>query len=266
MKKNIFVLLFTIGSFLMINNVKAECPIVEKYYNITFVTNVGPEIDNETICKECDDLNDFMLPSLEYQENGIFYGWYADKELTQRIFDIEDFYKLNTQEVKNNEGCYTGEIKTTLYAKWERLDCPIRDGGTETISKFDTDGGKKIEMFTICNTCADYQEQIKQALPKAEKEGYKFLGWFANKDYTTEIKSLEDENIIFNNVYNNKCNTGSVETTLYAKFEKETNSNSVVNDDNTSNKINKIGNIVAYAIIVIIILFIVIKEIMNNNK
>ena len=208
MKKNIFVLLFTIGSFLMINNVKAECPIVEKYYNITFVTNVGPEIDNETICKECDDLNDFMLPSLEYQENGIFYG------------------------------CF----------------------------KFDTDGGKKIEMFTICNTCADYQEQIKQALPKAEKEGYKFLGWFANKDYTTEIKSLEDENIIFNNVYNNKCNTGSVETTLYAKFEKETNSNSVVNDDNTSNKINKIGNIVAYAIIVIIILFIVIKEIMNNNK
>ena len=37
-------------------------------------------------------------------------------------------------------------------------------------------------MFTICNTCADYQEQIKQALPKAEKEGYKFLGWAESYD------------------------------------------------------------------------------------
>lgn len=80
--------------------------------------------------------------------------------------------------------------------------------GDKLIISFDTMGGETIENITYTygiNT-------LTNKLPTPQKEGYKFGGWYLEKEYKTEIKEVP---------YPEFSNNAII--TLYAKWDIETN-------------------------------------------
>ncbi len=88
---------------------------------------------------------------------------------------------------------YTVSDDVTLKAHYVKKEVP-----TCTVS-FDTDGGKEISPVKV-------EKGNAISLPKAEKEGYVFLGWYSAKEGGTRI----DAEL-----------TVTEDTTLYARWEKE---------------------------------------------
>ena len=124
------------------------------YYVIKFVVNGGDEIADLEV-KAGDSL---LLGEFTTRHGFILEGWYLDEELTKKAF-IE----------------FTPDRDTTLYAKWVPRDT--------NIIKFDSNGGNKVPDMSVMSGY-----QIGD-LPVPERQGYIFLGWYLNKNYTTEITS-----------------------------------------------------------------------------
>lgn len=104
-----------------------------------------------------------------------FAGWYSDSKLTKAF----DFAAPITKDV-------------TLFAKWEKEI-------SYTVG-FDTQGGSKVETAAVV-------EGSKVTVPAdPTKAGYKFAGWYADKEYT---KAYDFNTPVTKDV------------TLFAKWEKE---------------------------------------------
>ena len=103
-----------------------------------------------------------------------FEGWYLDSEFTEQVTSIA-------------EGT---DHDVTVYAKWAATSYDIT---------YELDGGVNDEANPASYTINDVVE-----LKPATKEGFKFLGWFTDAEFTTPFVKLENA-------------TGDV--TVYAKYE-----------------------------------------------
>ena len=122
-----------------------------KYYTVTFDSNGGTEIANQTVSYG----RTATMPKNPTKNGYEFLGWFADKE-------FNEIYRFSTPVIKD----------TTIYAKWKS------NGTAESyIVTFDSNGGSKITSQTI--------ETGKTAtMPKnPTKSGYEFLGWFADDNF-----------------------------------------------------------------------------------
>ncbi|MFF2179474.1 InlB B-repeat-containing protein [Lysinibacillus sp. NPDC058147] len=123
-------------------------------YKVTFDSNGGSEVPSQTV-----GYNDLVKASTTpVREGHQFIGWFKDAELK----NVWDFAKDRV----------TADI--TLYAKWTKDN--VSEGSY--IVTFDSDGGSKVPSQTVA-----YKALVKVP-SKPTKEGYIFIGWYKNKDFT----------------------------------------------------------------------------------
>lgn len=257
MFKKFTIILLLIMGFVIIDNVSAECVTGNgmSYYDIKFVTNGGNELENMELCASCGDFLVAQLPT-PTKDDYNFLGWYADENLTIPINSVaDDWDQTVVQYEYDNENCQTNKMNVTLYAKWENNNCP-QIGGASTVFLFETNGGDKIDNISICDTCADaLTAWDSTTLPNPTKDGYTFEGWYADKDLTIKIESIKDENIKFDEKYDeNECSDGSRYTTLYAKWgeisAKSNDEASTADVDNTGKNISMFLTIISGLLII----------------
>lgn len=87
--------------------------------------------------------------------------------------------------------------------------------------KFDTDGAQKINDLNYCYDCGSTIFK----LPTPIRKGYKFDGWYADKNYTKKINETfnkeEDGKLLEIIPDEFGCNVKKAHTTIYAKWQKE---------------------------------------------
>ncbi|MBO5305266.1 MAG: InlB B-repeat-containing protein [Clostridia bacterium] len=121
-----------------------------KLYTVSFEMNGGPE---KRSFRDVDGAT--LVGELAPKRDGYdFVGWYLDEAFTKKA----SFPHVLTSD-------------TTFYAKWRRL---------YTMS-FETNGGSEVYPFNI------EAETVLSKIPKTEREGYVFEGWYADKALTQEI-------------------------------------------------------------------------------
>ncbi|MDM5246638.1 InlB B-repeat-containing protein [Lysinibacillus sp. G4S2] len=141
---------------------------------VTFDSNGGSKVPSQTV-----GFNDLVkAPSTPVKADYQFVGWYKDAALN----NAWDFAKDKV----------TADI--TLYAKWTK---------DNYIVTFDSNGGSKIPSQTVA-----YKALVK-APSNPKKEGYLFIGWYKNKEFTKAWDFAKD--------------VVAEDLTLYARWMKESN-------------------------------------------
>uniref|UniRef100_UPI0025558769 InlB B-repeat-containing protein n=1 Tax=Lysinibacillus sp. fls2-241-R2A-57 TaxID=3040292 RepID=UPI0025558769 len=141
---------------------------------VTFDSNGGSKVPSQTV-----GFNDLVkAPTTPVKEGYQFVGWYKDAALN----NAWDFAKDKV----------TADI--TLYAKWTK---------DNYIVTFDSNGGSKIPSQTVA-----YKALVK-APANPKKEGYLFIGWYKNKEFTKAWDFAKD--------------VVAEDLTLYARWMKESN-------------------------------------------
>lgn len=122
--------------------------------------------------------------------------------------------------------------------KKDEPKCENIAGGSYNLI-FNTNGGKKIESMKVCIACAP---NTYEDLPKAEKEGEVFNGWYYDKNLKNEVSatnSIDIETIAKKD--ENGCIKGYEDITLYAKWSKEeVKYLEVTFDSNGGSKVNNV--------------------------
>lgn len=194
LKKLLLINLFIVISFILTNKVYAltdeECGLIfsEKFFvTMKFETNGGEAISDLHYCyvNGC-GADSFKLP-IPKKEGYTFAGWYTENTYSQKL--NETFSK----SVDNNKialipdevGCDVKKVHTVLYAKWEEdaVTSCSEDSYSNIIVKFESNGGTEIDDRYICENCED----VMISFAKPEKEGYVFLGWYAETDYKNRL-------------------------------------------------------------------------------
>ena len=198
------------------------------------------------------------LPALPVDDGPILRGWYADEGLTIRVDSATDGYEFSLKSsdfnkliIKDNiEDCGTKYI-TTLYAKFDYY--------TSYTLNFDVGGAKEIETIQFCgNSVANCIEKAI-TLPTPTREGYKFAGWYADKDFknVVDIKSNYASDLKKINWTEELTGHYSMKSTgtVYAKWNK------VVEVEDTSAMSTKIGILIGILLISIgVEIFILVKK------
>ncbi len=120
-------------------------------YVVTFESNGGSEIPSQTV----ETGKTAVIPEVPRKNGYEFLGWFADKE-------FHEIYRFSNPVTEN----------LTLYAKWKS------SGTVESyVVTFESNGGSEIPSQTV--------ETGKTAvIPEVpRKNGYEFLGWFADKEF-----------------------------------------------------------------------------------
>ena len=125
---------------------KVTYPII-KYYTVTFETNGGSEIANQTIASG----KTATMPQTPTKNGYEFLGWFTDE-------DFNEVYRFATPVTED----------ITIYAKWKSDDY---------IVTFDSNGGSNVTSQTVENgkTATIPQDPTRS--------GYEFLGWFTDEDF-----------------------------------------------------------------------------------
>lgn len=123
-------------------------------FTLTFDTQGGDPVESQTV-----EIGDAVkkLPT-PVREGYTFLGWFDAAEGGNPVKSID---------------AMTGDV--TLYAQWEKKEDPTEptDPDKETFTlTFDAQGGTAVKARKVEEGAA-----VKN-LPKTEREGYKFLGWF----------------------------------------------------------------------------------------
>ncbi|QQP12933.1 InlB B-repeat-containing protein [Lysinibacillus agricola] len=140
-------------------------------YKITFDSNGGSEVPSQTV-----GYNDLVkAPTTPVKDGYHFDGWYKETALN----NAWDFAKDKV----------TADI--TLYAKWTK----------DYMVTFDSNGGSEIPSQTV-----PYKALVK-APSDPKKEGYLFIGWYKNKEFTKAWDFAKD--------------VVTEDLTLYARWMKE---------------------------------------------
>ncbi|KOS60634.1 InlB B-repeat-containing protein [Lysinibacillus agricola] len=140
-------------------------------YKITFDSNGGSEVPPQTV-----GYNDLVkTPATPVKDGYHFDGWYKETALN----NAWDFAKDKV----------TADI--TLYAKWTK----------DYMVTFDSNGGSEIPSQTV-----PYKALVK-APSNPKKEGYLFIGWYKNENFTKAWDFAKD--------------VVTEDLTLYARWMKE---------------------------------------------
>ncbi len=171
--------------------------------SIIFVTNSDVKLEKMNYCVDCEDaIVELPMPQ---REGYIFEGWFADKELTQKV-------DVSSNKIKDVVWI---DKETTLYAKWiNENECSDRDGADSKTIKFNTVGGTEIEDAIICATCPN--KTMPFIFP--HKMGYIFDGWYADASYTKKVEFINND---LTNVEWTKVGCYNYQTTIYAKWINE---------------------------------------------
>lgn len=160
-------------------------------YTVTFDTKGGSSISAQTVVSGGKATKPATDPT---KTNYTFAGWFSDEALTQE-------YDFNSAVTKN----------ITLYAKWTPNTYTITyvlDGGTNS-----------------SNNPAEYTYGTGVAsFDNPTKEGYEFLGWFAESTFTTRFTQI--------------TSTQSGNVTLYAKWKAKEYTITYVLDGGTNSSNN----------------------------
>lgn len=158
-------------------------------YTVRFTTNCDTEFNSietesgkEIILKEYSQLS---------KEGYDFAGWYLDEECTHSV--DESGILIPSKKLAN------GNNEISLYAKWTPFEYAIT---YELNASNDNVENLNPESYTI--------ETETITLQNPTRNGYDFVGWYTDEDYTSQITQIE------------KGSTGDI--TLYAKWEKVTGS------------------------------------------
>lgn len=117
------------------------------------------------------------------REGHIFVGWFADAACTLRVIEISAGRE--------------GEI--TLHAKWIKNEVP--DLPIEWTIAYELNGGENDS-----SNPATYRTGTAAELKAASKEGYTFLGWYKDSQFTVKAERIEAD--------------FKGDVTLYAKWQK----------------------------------------------
>ncbi len=120
-------------------------------YKVTFNTNGGSEVEAQWL-KVGEDKKAIRPDDDPTKEGCTFDGWYADEALTQKF----DFTQVIT-------------LDTTVYAKWTTSKCTVT---------FNTNGGSDVATQIV-----NYGQKVTKPVADPTKTGYKFDGWYADKDF-----------------------------------------------------------------------------------
>lgn len=206
----------TLVKAFMIDNICSN-PFAEKTkVTIEFMTNGGSQIKELNYCSSCGS-GSFDLP-IPVREGYTFGGWYADISLTKKVNNhfIKSIDGQSITIIPDNVGCNVNSGHTYLYAKWEKtLDIDI-------IINFNTGTSDKVDSLSICSTCS----KSNISLPVLTKEGYVFLGWYAESELINkvDIKNNKSNDIYEKLVLEAKVNGDYPERrygTLYAGWVEE---------------------------------------------
>ncbi len=126
---------------------KVTYPII-KYYTVTFETNGGSEIANQTIASG----KTATMPQTPTKNGYEFLGWFTDE-------DFNEVYRFATPVTED----------ITIYAKWKSDDY---------IVTFDSNGGSNVTSQTVENGKTATMPQ------DPTRSGYTFLGWFTDEDFS----------------------------------------------------------------------------------
>lgn len=213
--KNLIMVLIAIFTFCLTKNVFADddiqvtcvSPTGSYNYNISFNSNGGSAVSNMTFAATLNPefYDELTLPTTT-KTGYTFNGWYKDSSFSTVIPNLSatNLYKLNKTYVKDSNDCDTGEIRSTLYAKWT--------ASTYTVS-FNTNGGTGGQSANVTATYGSAMPTISTTAPT--KTGYKFLGWYDAKTNGTKYYNANGTSA---KNWNKTSNT-----TLYAIWEQETN-------------------------------------------
>jgi len=101
--------------------------------------------------------------------------------------------------------------------KVKKICAPFVGGSFNLI--FNTNGGEEIESMSICIACSP--DSYKD-IPIPVKEGYKFLGWFTDKEFTNPIHFTNTREFKSVPKYDkNDCMVGYEDIKIYAKWSKD---------------------------------------------
>ena len=156
---------------------------------------------------------------------------------------IAEFNKTRKEITPKKKGKTTAIIKIKKTATTEEMTfnstititkqsrCMVI-GGSSTTIKFNTTGGNQIEDINICNTCGDSNKTV--STPTPTKDGYKFVGWYYDENYTSEFKESTISLSNINTRAIDECEN-NWEATLYAKWEKIETTDKKSTSDTTKN-------------------------------
>lgn len=117
-------------------------------------------------------------------------------------------------------------ININVYASNIDSSCIVNyDNELVVTIKFNTDSDKINNYSFIYNS-----EELNISLPIPNKVGYKFEGWYRDRNYTMKINdTLNKEELKKLNIIPSKlgCNISNAETTLYAKYVRDESCNNI---------------------------------------
>ena len=110
------------------------------------------------------------------------------------------------------------EVNKVLDKEKVKKTCAPFVGGSFNLI-FNTNGGEEIESMSICIACSP--DSYKD-IPIPVKEGYKFLGWFTDKEFTNPIHFTNTREFKSVPKYDkNDCMVGYEDIKIYAKWSKD---------------------------------------------
>lgn len=146
-----FVIIFAVGCDSCSKHNPTES--TANSFTITFDTVGGNDIPSKTL--EANSKIELPTPKREGYD---FVGWYSDSEYKEE-------FKAELMPEKD----------VTVYAKW------AKKAEMYTIT-FDTAGGNDIPSISL-------EANAKIELPTPKREGYNFVGWYADKEYKEKFKT-----------------------------------------------------------------------------
>ena len=134
--------------------------------------------------------------------------------ITQATLIIKNGEEVIYGPTENNE-----ETNSTITVSNSCM--PLATGARRYTVSFETNGGKELENIGTAIMFGIDPKEEKLELPTPTKEGYKFIGWYTDKDLKNKanIKSYGDI-VDLENINEDECSTELI-VRLYAKWDKE---------------------------------------------
>lgn len=138
-------------------------------YKIVYNGNgaTGGSMPNATVCKYG---KNYTLAANKFEKKGyIFNGWNTKANGSGK--EYKNKAKVKNLSTKNNK-------TITLYAQWSKKEYTIA---------YELNGGVMVED----NPTSYYDNTKTFTLKAPEREGYTFLGWYTDEDFTTKITKIK---------------------------------------------------------------------------
>lgn len=194
---------------------ETACPTGVPTFKVIFNTNGGNEIEPYIHCSNCKPKDKMPKPT---RKDYNFEGWYYDSAYTKKV-SVDDIRKITYTQRYDENGCVL-LTEVILYAKWSKLDnvvIPDTAIKNNTTVVYNTMGGNSLLNDIICHEC-----EKKTKLDRPNRKGYKFKGWYYDKDYkypvtVDYIEDLESEYVVEDK-----------SIVLYAKWSKNNVETSII--------------------------------------